>query len=138
MLGPRRIPTYESAGSSQRAPLWHAIHNKNRLFSSFLHLPSIQFTREAAIFRLPRKELGHDRLGENAAVSDHEGLAVGQPANGVRVRFVIQNLVQTHRKDLGIIIFVIRMMMRGLFWVFARAHGQGGAVWLQMWGQCHE
>mmetsp|Transcript_22362 Transcript_22362/g.42455 ORF Transcript_22362/g.42455 Transcript_22362/m.42455 type:complete len:329 (+) Transcript_22362:105-1091(+) len=87
-------------------------------------VPSIQFTSKAAVFSLARKELGHDRLAENAAVTNHKGLSVGQPANGICVGFVIQNLVQAHRKDLGIVIFVIRVVSSGLLVGFTGAHGR--------------
>eukprot|EP00977_Amphora_coffeiformis_P024707 scaffold16707_cov182-Amphora_coffeaeformis.AAC.1 len=96
----------------------HSIH----LF--YMNSPSIQFTSKAAVFSLARKELGHDRLAENAAVTNHKGLSVGQPANGICVGFVIQNLVQAHRKDLGIVIFVIRVVSSGLLVGFTGAHGR--------------
>ena len=70
------------------------------------HSPSIQFTSKAAVLGLARKELGHDRLGKDFTITNNKGLAVGQPANGVGMRFFAQNLMQTHGKDLGIIVFL--------------------------------
>ena len=87
------------------------------------NLPSIQFTRKAAVFGLARKELGHDRLAENAAVTDDKGLAVRQPANGIPVDLVIENLLQAHGKDLRIVVFIVRVV-GVLHGVFVGAHGR--------------
>ena len=88
-------------------------------------VPTVQFTSKGTVFGFTREEFGHDLLGKYFTIANDKGLAVGQPTNRVRVRFVIEDFVQAHRKDFRIIVFIIMVMvLMRLFGVFVgAAHG---------------
>lgn len=85
-------------------------------------LPSIQLARKAAVFGLAREELWHDVLGKELPIANHKCLPVRKPADRRRVRVIVQNLVQLHRKDLAIIVTLLIGVVRVLLCSFG-THG---------------
>ena len=76
-------------------------------------VPSVQFSSKAAVLGFSGKESRHDFLGKDLAVANDKCLSVGQPANGVVVLFVGENVHQSLRENV-LAVFVKHFFRTGV------------------------
>jgi len=84
-----------------------------------MYLPTIKLPSKAAVFGLARKELGHDLLGKELAISDDESTTVGQPGNAVRVALVCQEFHQSLRENFSskVVFLLLVVVVRAQIWI---------------------
>ena len=95
----------------------------------YFPLPSIQFASKATVLGLAGEELGHDLLGKELPVTDNEGTAMRQPADGISISFIRKDAHQPLREYVLtvivtsiIILVVVGSFLRFGFDFFFAAH----------------